>query len=257
MDLGIQHRIALILGGTRGLGFSCAKFLHASGARVILNGRDPDQGEAATQQLPGSSFIAGDIGQEAARDKLTRNIARIGPPDIIVTNAGGPPAGPFEDSDIKAWRECYETNVLGPLEIVRAFLPSMKSKGFGRIINITSFVVKELYPNMALSNSLRVGLTGAMGSLAKEVAPFGITINNILPGLMDTGALKRVITNRAKREGISEDEVKLNMANSVPMQRLGTVDDFGFACVFLSSKHAAYITGQNICIDGGLTKSVI
>lgn len=257
MDLGIQNRVALVLGGTKGLGFSCAKFLHASGAKVILNGRDPDQGKTAAKHLPGTFFVPGDIGREDAREKLAQDVTRIGLPDIIITNAGGPPAGPFEDSDIDTWRQCYETNVLGPLEIVRYFLPHMKSQHFGRVINITSFVVKELYPNMALSNSLRVGLTGAMGSLAKEMAPFGITINNILPGLMDTDALKRVIKNRSKREGISEEDVKLDMAKSVPMQRLGNADDFGFACVFLSSKHAAYITGQNLCIDGGLTKSVI
>ena len=144
-----------------------------------------------------------------------------------MTNAGGPPPGQFEEIDSSAWRAAFETNVLAALEIVRAFLPAMKSRRFGRVINITSFVVKESYPNMSLSNSLRVALTGAMSSIAREVAPFGITVNGMLPGLMDTGALERVIRDRARRDGISEAEAKVRMAASVPMQRLGTAGDFG------------------------------
>ena len=147
--------------------------------------------------------------------------------------------------------------MLAALEIVRAFLPAMKSRRFGRVINITSFVVKESYPNMSLSNSLRVALTGAMSSIAREVAPFGITVNGMLPGLMDTGALERVIRDRARRDGISEAEAKVRMAASVPMQRLGTAGDFGALCAFLASPLASYVTGQNICVDGGLTRSVI
>ena len=133
----------------------------------------------------------------------------------------------------------------------------MKQRGFGRIINVTSFVVKELYPNMSLSNSFRVGLTGAMGSIARECAAHGVTINGILPGLMDTGALQRVIRDRARRTGVAEETVKREMADSVPMKRLGRAEDFGPMCAFLASRQACYITGQNICIDGGLTKSVI
>jgi 3-oxoacyl-[acyl-carrier protein] reductase len=178
-------------------------------------------------------------------------------PDIVVTNAGGPPAGQFADTDIGMWRKAFETSVAAPLEIVRRFLPPMRSRGYGRIINITSFVVKELYPNMSLSNSMRVGLTGAMGALAREVAAEGVTVNGILPGLMDTGALQRVIQDRMKRTGQSEAEVRATMAASIPMQRLGAAADFGPLCAFLASPYASYITGQNICVDGGLTKNVI
>jgi 3-oxoacyl-[acyl-carrier protein] reductase len=147
--------------------------------------------------------------------------------------------------------------MLGPLELVRHWLPGMRARRFGRILNITSFVAKELYPNMALSNSLRVGLTGAMGSIAREVAGSGITVNGLLPGLMDTGALQRVIRDRAARSGLSTEEVRRQMAESIPVGRLGTADDFGALCAFLASDRAAYITGQNICVDGGLTRNVI
>jgi len=257
MDLGIAGRTALVLGGTSGLGFACARALAEAGVHVILNGRDAGHGEQAAASLPGARFVAGDIGDEQERTALIEAVSRIGAPAILVTNAGGPPAAPFEETELAAWRRSHETNVLGPLEVVRAFLPAMRAARFGRILNITSFVVKELYPNMALSNSLRVGLTGAMGSLAREVAPHGITVNGLLPGLMDTGALQRVIADRQRRLAQSEALVREDMARSIPMQRLGTADDFGGLCAFLASVHASYITGQNICVDGGLTKNVI
>jgi len=257
MDLGIAGRKALVLGGTQGLAFGCAQRLAEAGVRVVLNGRDAGHGREACAALGGAEFIAGDIGVAAERQALVDALLQSGAPDIIVTNAGGPPAAPFEETNAEQWRKSYETSVLGPLEVVRAFLPAMRAKGFGRVINITSFVVKELYPNMALSNSLRIGLTGAMGSLAREVAAAGITVNGLLPGLMDTGALQRVIKDQSRRFAKDEAAVREQMAAGVPMKRLGTAEDFGAACAFLASVHAGYITGQNICIDGGLTKSVI
>ena len=257
MDFGLQGRTALVLGGTRGLGHACAAALAAEGATVIVNGRDEENGRAVAARLRGAAFVAGDIGSEAQRSALIAAVSAIARPDIVVTNAGGPTAGPFADTDVAMWRAAFETSIAGPLEVVRAFLPSMRARRFGRIINITSFVVKELYPNMSLSNSVRVGLTGAMGSLAREVAAEGITVNGILPGLMDTGALQRVIKDRMTRAGRSEAEVRGAMAESIPMQRLGLAEDFGPLCAFLASPHAAYITGQNICVDGGLTRTVI
>lgn len=257
MDLGIKGCTALVLGGTRGLGWSCAQALSDAGVKVIINGRNAEHGANAAALLRDGVFIPGDVGDEDSRNALIDQLHALDHPSIIVTNAGGPPAAAFEETNAKLWRDSYETNVLGPLEIVRAMLPHMRAQQFGRIINITSFVVKELYPNMALSNSLRIGLTGAMGALAREVAADGITINGLLPGLMDTGALQRVIADRSRRLQISEASVREQMAATIPMQRLGTANDFGAMCAFLASHHAAYITGQNICIDGGLTKSVI
>lgn len=257
MDLGIAGERALVLGGTQGLGLACARSLAEAGVRVLVNGRNETSGRAAAASLPDAEWIGGDVGDASARGRLCEAAAAFGPPSIIVTNAGGPPAGRFEEMSSEQWRRAFETNVLGVLEIVKYFLAGMKARGFGRVLNITSFVVKELYPNLSLSNSLRVGLTGAMGSLAREVAAHGITINNLLPGLMDTGALERVIVDRVRRDGVEEARVRADMAASVPMQRLGRADDFGPLCAFLASRHASYITGQNVCVDGGLTKSVI
>jgi 3-oxoacyl-[acyl-carrier protein] reductase len=257
MELGIRGETALVIGGTRGLGVACARSLGEAGVRVIVNGRDGQAGREATQALGDAHFIQGDVGVAADRQRVIDEAMRIGPPSIIVTNAGGPPPGQFEEISSAQWQSAFETNVLAALEIVRAFLPGMKARGFGRILNITSFVVKELYPNMSLSNGMRVALTGAMGSIAREVAPFGVTVNGLLPGLMDTGALQRVIKDRAERTGTPASAVKAQMAESVPMRRLGTADDFGALCAFLASRPAGYITGQNICVDGGLTKSTI
>jgi 3-oxoacyl-[acyl-carrier protein] reductase len=257
MDLGIAGETALVLGGTQGLGLACAVALKEAGVRLLVNGRSQASWQSAQSVLHDAVFLQGDLGNADERASLCRGLAQHPGIAILVTNAGGPPAGQFEEISSEQWQKAFETNVLGILEIVRLLLPGMKARGFGRILNITSFVVKELYPNMSLSNSLRVGLTGAMGSIARECAASGVTINNLLPGLMDTGALQRVIRDRAMRSGRGEAETKREMAESVPMKRLGMAEDFGPLCAFLASRQAGYITGQNICVDGGLTKSVI
>jgi 3-oxoacyl-[acyl-carrier protein] reductase len=257
MDLGISGQTALVLGGTQGLGLGCARSLAEAGVKLLVNGRSASTWEAARGQLPGATFVQGDLGKPEDRAAIIAAAEKHGPVSILVTNAGGPPTGQFEELTTEQWRSAFETNFLGVLEITRALLPGMRARRFGRIINVTSFVVKELYPNMSLSNSFRVGLTGAMGSIARECARDGVTINGILPGLMDTPALQRVFRDRAKRTGETEEQIRQSMAQSVPAQRLGTAADFGPACAFLASRQADYITGQNICIDGGLTKSVI
>ena len=257
MDLGLDGKRALVLGGTRGLGLACARALAEAGAQVLVNGRSDAGWEEARAGLRDAKFFRADVGIEADRRALCAAADQFGPISIVVTNAGGPPVGRFEELSSSQWRSAFETNVLAMIEIVRHFLPQMKARGYGRIINVTSFVVRELYPNMSLSNGLRVALTGAMGSMAREVAAFGVTVNGMLPGLMDTGALQRVIRDRAQRDGTSEAAVRAAMAASVPSQRLGEAADFGPLCAFLASPLASYITGQNICVDGGLTKNVI
>ena len=182
---------------------------------------------------------------------------KLGPIRILVTNAGGPPPGQFDEHAIEVWRRALNVNMLSAVAAVQHVLPDMRRARFGRIVNITSFVVKEPYPNMALANSVRVALTGAMSTLAREVAASGITVNNILPGLMDTGALQRVIDARVHRQNSSEDQVRRDMAASIPAGRLGRAEDFGGLCAFLCSRQAGYITAQNIAIDGGLVRGLI
>src|SRR6185503_1124074 len=232
MDLGIKGERALVLGGTQGLTFSAAKFLHQAGVRVAINGRDAERGAAAVKALGGAV-------------------------SILITNAGGPPPGPFLDHDEGAWLKALETNMLSALRLAKLVLPEMMAQRWGRIVNVTSFSVREPYPNLVLSNGARGGLTGAMSTIAREVAAHGVTVNNVLPGLMDTGALKRVYNQQSLRQNISVDDARRRMAESVPMKRLGEADDFGPAVAFLCSRHAAYITAQNVTVDGGLVRSVL
>jgi 3-oxoacyl-[acyl-carrier protein] reductase len=259
MDLGIRGEAALVLGGTKGLAFACARELAAAGVRVAVNGREPAAGEAAAAALgPEAVFVPGDLTDPGQPARLIGEAQhRLGPIRILVTNAGGPPTGAFTDHSAEAWLAAVQLSLLPAIEAARLLVPGMREAGFGRILNITSFVVKEPYPNMALSNAMRVALTGAMATLAREVVADGVTVNNVLPGLMDTGALQRVIQARAARAGTSEADAKAEMAASVPARRLGSAEDFGPACAFLCSRRAGYITAQNLAVDGGLIRGLL
>jgi len=259
MDLGIAGQRALVLGGTKGLTFDCARALAEEGVTVCLNGRDRETGQAAAEALPGEAvFVAADLSDADSRSRLIEEAwAAIGKPiTILVTNAGGPPPGEFAEQGLDRWRTALEQNMLAHIEITQRLLPDMLEAGFGRVVNVTSFAAKEPYPNMALSNGVRAGLHGAMATLAREVVDRGVTVNSLLPGLMDTGALQRVIKARMEKDGLDEAAVRARMAGSVPAKRLGRAEDFGPACAFLCSRHAGYITGQNIAIDGGLVRAL-
>ena len=259
MDLGIGGRVALVIGGTQGLALSAAEHLSAAGAIVVLNGRDAAKGSAAAETLPGKAhFVQGDISDPADRGNIhDRTVAVAGPPSILVTNAGGPPPGGFLDHDADTWHAALENNMLGHIELTKMCLPAMIANAWGRIVNITSFAVREPYPNLVLANAVRAGLHGAMATLAREVADRGVTVNNVLPGLMDTPALQRVYNAQSQRENISVDDARARMAESIPAKRLGTADDFGPAVAFLCSAHAGYITGQNLTVDGGLVRALL
>lgn len=258
MDLGISGRTALVLGGSQGLGLACAKALAEAGVKVAVNGRDADKARRASAEIgAGAIAVPGDVSDREARTAIVEGARHLGPITILVTNAGGPPPGPVESHDEEVWLKALSTNMLAAIEFARLVLPDMRQEGYGRILNVTSFTVREPYPNMGVATGVRAGLTGAMRSLSHEVAADGITVNNLLPGLMDTGALERVYNAQAKNRGISPEEAKADMATSVPMQRLGEAEDFGPACAFLCSVHAAYITGQNLAVDGGLSRSLL
>jgi len=260
MDLGIKGERALVLGGTQGLAFSAAKFLHAAGVALAVNGRDAERGKAAAATLGGgATFVKGDVADPIQSAYIHEAAVKAlgGPVSILVTNSGGPPPGQFLDHDEAAWHRALEANMLAALRLARLVLPEMMARGWGRIVNVTSFAVREPYPSLVLSNGVRAGLTGAMSTIAREVAGRSVTVNNVLPGLMDTGALARVYKAQSLRQNISEDDAKRRMADSVPAKRLGEADDFGPAVAFLCSRHAGYITAQNVTIDGGLVRAVL
>lgn len=259
MDLGIQGKVALVLGGTQGLALSAAHHLSDAGAIVVMNGRDGEKGSKAVAELPHPGhFVQGDITIAGDRDSIyDRTAALAGKPAILVTNSGGPPPGRFMDHDDAVWEAALRNNMLGHIDMARKAVPAMIEANWGRIVNVTSFAVREPYPNLVLANAVRAGLHGAMATLAREVADRGITVNNALPGLMDTPALQRVYNAQSQRENISAEEARNRMADSIPAKRLGTAEDFGPAVAFLCSAHAGYITGQNLTVDGGLVRALL
>lgn len=263
MDLGIASETALVLGGTQGLGRASAEALAEAGVRVVINGRDQAKAIAVADDMAKrfgaeTAVAAGDLSNPEARAQIHQAaVEAAGSPSILVTNAGGPPPGEFADKDHDAWLAALELNMLSAIEMTRLALPAMIERGFGRIVNITSFAVREPYPNLVLANGVRAGLHGAMSTLAREVIDKGVTVNNVLPGLMDTPALQRVYRAQSEREGISEDDAKARMAQSIPAKRLGLAEDFGPIVAFLCSRHASYITAQNVTVDGGLVRALM
>ncbi|QNP47942.1 SDR family oxidoreductase [Diaphorobacter aerolatus] len=261
MDLGISGRWALVSGASKGLGFGCADALVAEGVNVIVVARTADAIEAAGERLRSRAAqgakviaVAADITTQAGRDAA---FSAVGGPgvnlDIVVTNAGGPPTGDFRDWNREAWIKAVDANMLTPIEMIKATVDGMAARGFGRIVNITSSAVKAPIDVLGLSNGARSGLTGFVAGLARSpIAGKGVTINNLLPGKFDTDRLASTLGAAAQKSGKPTDEVRAMQAAQVPVKRFGTPQEFGAICAFLCSTHAAYITGQNVLVDGGL-----
>ncbi|WP_027014663.1 SDR family oxidoreductase [Comamonas composti] len=260
MDLGIAGKWALVCGASKGLGFGCAKALAQEGVNLIINARNPEALEAARAELqvlaPTAQVlaVAADITTEAGRKSVLT--VEGGPGldlDILVTNAGGPPPGDFRDWDREAWIKAVDANMLTPIELIRAVVDGMAERGFGRIVNITSSAVKAPIDILGLSNGARSGLTGFVAGLARSsIAARGVTVNNLLPGKFDTDRLRTTFQAASNKSGKSLEQVRELQQALVPAGRFGTPDEFGAICAFLCSRHAGYLTGQNILPDGGM-----
>ena len=269
MDLGIAGRWALVCGASKGLGFGCAQALAAEGAHLLVNART----EAPLQQAASKLRAAGARWASATGQKEPKVIAvacdittpegreavwtAAGGPgrdvDILLTNAGGPPAGDFRRFTSEDWQRAVNANMLTPIELIKAAIDGMAARGYGRILNITSSAVKAPIDVLALSNGARSGLTGFIAGLARsEIAARGVTVNNLLPGKFDTDRLKAVLTAAAEKTGQSLEDIRRAQAAQIPARRLGTPEEFGALCAFLCSPQAGYITGQNLLLDGGL-----
>lgn len=245
MDLGISGRVALVTGASKGLGLGIARALAAEGAAVALSSRSQERAGAAAASLAGTAHgfehDAADV--EAAADLLERVGQTLGPVDIVVTNSGGPPASPDALSFSHAqWREAYDMLLLGQIALIEAALPGMRERGWGRVLAVGSSVAREPSPQLMLSNSHRAGLLAALKTIARQVAPDGITVNALLPGLIDT--------DRARSLGGA------SRASAIPAGRMGTVEEFAAAGAFLCSEPAAYITGTTLLVDGGASHAV-
>lgn len=254
MDLGIAGRTAIVCASSKGLGRGAALALAHAGVNLVMNARSEGPLQKAAAEIAEATSvkttaIAADIKTQSGRDAVLD--AAGGAPDILINNAGGPPPGDFADFDMQAWRDAVEGNMITPLALIKAVLPGMQERGFGRIVNITSASVKNPIAVLELSNGARAGLTGAVASLARKVAGDNVTINGALPGLHDTDRIAATLEARAKAQGISMDQAIADAGKAIPAGRLGNPEDFGATCAFLCSQQAGFITGQNLIIDGG------
>jgi 3-oxoacyl-[acyl-carrier protein] reductase len=262
MELGLKDKVAFVAAASRGLGRAVAEELAEEGASLILCARGDkallETCEAIRQQSGASVIgIAADLTVAAELERVVRlgleHFHRI---DILVTNIGGPPAGQFESLSRQSWEEASRLLLTSVLDLTRLTLPAMKQRGWGRILNITSIAAKQPVQNLILSNSLRAAVTGFARTLANEVAEFGVTVNNIMPGYTRTERVEQLAETLAAKEGIQPAEVCARWEAEIPMKRLGEPKEFAALAAFLVSERASYITGSSIAVDGGWIRSL-
>ena len=257
MDLGIRGRKAIICASSRGLGRGCAEALAEEGVDLVLNGRDKAILAKAAEEIRQAwgvkvTEIEGDVSLPEVQERL---LLACPDPDILVNNNGGPPPKNFRRLDRKAILEGVTQNMVTPIELMQGVIDGMIERGFGRIVNITSLSVYTSIPGLDLSSGARAGLTSFMAGIAKTVANRNVTINNLLPGKLDTDRIRVTTKFGAEKSGMSFEDYSAQQDKQIPAGRLGTTEEFGKACAFLCSAYAGYITGQNLRIDGGLYPS--
>jgi 3-oxoacyl-[acyl-carrier protein] reductase len=263
MDLGLRERVALVAAASRGLGRAIAEELAAEGAALILCSRTEAALKETCESIESAKGVpvlgvAGDVSNAEDVSRIVgAGLERFGRVDILVTNTGGPPAGRFESLGQKDWEAATRLLLNSVLELTRAVLPGMKERRWGRVLNVTSIAVKQPVDNLILSNSLRAAVTGFARTLANEVAPYGITVNNLLPGYTRTERVEELARALAAGEGLSEGEVRARWEAQIPMGRLGEPREFGALAAFLASERASYITGTSITVDGGWARSLL
>jgi 3-oxoacyl-[acyl-carrier protein] reductase len=249
MDLGIEGRVALVLGASRGLGRAIAVALAGEGTRIALAARSADALEETAVAI-GSNAVAlavdtGDAGSVAALPGRVREA--LGPVEILVLNTGGPPAGGALEHDVDEWLDAYRSLVLAPLILARECVPGMRERGWGRIVNVSSTSIREPIPGLTLSNANRMAAEGFLATLAREVAADGVTVNTVATGRFGTERLRSLYG--------SEEQAEAHARDDVPAGRLGRPGEYGDLVAFICSDRAAYLTGTVIPLDGGLTRS--
>ena len=253
MDLGLSGRHAIVCASSRGLGRACAAALVREGCNVVINGRDPEALLATAEELRRIgggevNAVAADINTAAGRAEL---LAACTEPDILVNNNAGPPPGEFANWGPEDWQAALEANLLAPAFMIQGVLEGMKERRFGRIVNITSAMVKSPHAIMGLSTSARSGLTALCKGLSNESVAFNVTINNMLPERFDTDRQKFMAKVLMDQQGITMAQAREAIANTINAKRFGQPEEFGDACAYLCSAQAGFISGQNLQLDGG------
>jgi len=257
MNFGIEGRTAIVCAASKGLGRACARALAANGVNLVINARTAEAlqavaGEIASEFGVSVQAVAGDITTPQGRAAV---LAACRQPDILVNNAGGPPPGDFRDWDEADWIAAVNANMITAIMLIKAVVDGMGTRGFGRIVNITSAAVKSPIPTLGLSNGARAGLTGFVAGLSRQVARHNVTINNLLPGPFDTDRLWANLRRGADEAGVPPEAFAADRAKANPTGRFGRPEEFGATCAFLCSVHAGYMTGQNVLLDGGAFNS--
>jgi 3-oxoacyl-[acyl-carrier protein] reductase len=263
VDLGLNGKVALVAAASRGLGRAIALELASEGAKLILCARGAEALESAREEIASCTgvevhTVVADLSVSDQIELVTSEaIGKFGQVDILVTNAGGPPAGRFETHSWDAWERAVNLTLRSVVELTRAILPGMRERKWGRIINVTSIAVKQPVDNLILSNSVRSAVTGFARTLANEVATDGITVNNILPGYTRTERVEQIAESTAAKEGLTPKDIVARFEQQIPMRRLGEPKEFAALAAFLASDRASYITGQSIAVDGGWIRGLL
>jgi 3-oxoacyl-[acyl-carrier protein] reductase len=253
MDLGIAGRKAIVCGGSAGLGKAIAEALSAEGVRVTIVARDSAKLAAAAAEIAAQSgeaveHVSVDLADPGDRARL---LPLCGEADILINNSGGPPVGDYRAITREAWLAALESNMLAAIDLINAALPGMTARQFGRIVNVTSHMVKAPVALLSLSNGARAGLTGYVAGVARDVAHHNVTLNNLLPGQFETDRLQSNHARFAAARGVTVDAFQDAAKKGIPARRFGRATEFGACAAFLCSAHCGFITGQNILLDGG------
>ena len=259
MDLGLKGKVALVTGASKGMGRACARGLAAEGARVAMCARNEGELKSAVDEVKAATKadvigVAADVTKaDQVRTLVARVTEALGAPDILIANCGGPPRGYFDDFGDEAWQGAVDVSLMSTVRLVRAVLPGMRAKRWGRILTIQSVSVKQPLPELLLSNAVRPGVAGLMKTLALQLGKENILVNTLCPG--------RILTDRLLgglgQSGLSREEYLARQGAEIPMGRVGTAEEFANVAVFLASERASYVTGVAIQVDGGLVRGLL
>lgn len=262
MDTGLKDKVVLITASSTGIGKAVAELFAQEGCKIAISSRSKENLLSTAKELKEKFSVEPfwsvcDLNKQKDIDSTyAATVRHFGTIDILVNNCGGPTPGLFQQLEEEDWNAAYEQILLSVVRFSKLVLPGMMAKNWGRIINLTSISVKQPIDNLVLSNSLRAGVTGFTKSLSNEVAKFNITVNNVAPGLTLTGRLYELAVLEAKEKGKSHEEILVEMAKRVPLNRLARPEEIASVVVFLGSKQASYVTGNTIQVDGGYVKSI-